>query len=179
MMAYVTVSQFAQSLIPTLSGFRAQGQSGQLESWLHNFVRYSWLAGWFTTIAVWLLADWGVPLVFGEDFAPAAAVLKWISLAIPLTALLWAGNTLSTVLGRGRIKFGASLVALLVFLVAALWLTPAYGAVGAAVALAFSTAANVFSLGLLLRSEISLNWPMLLVTSLAGVAIVGVIASIG
>ena len=179
MLAYVTVSQFAQSLIPTLSNFRAQGQHRHLQSWLRNFVRYSWLAGWFGTVAVWLLADWGVPLVFGSDFRPAAIGLKWISLAIPLTALLWAGNVAATVLGQGRVKFGASLVALLIFIVASVGLTPGYGAAGAAVALALATAAHVTILGLLLRSAISLDWLMLGVTAVLGAGLVAAIAGVG
>ena len=112
-------------------------------------------------IGVWLLADWGVPLVFGPEFTPAADSLKWISLAMPLAAVLWAGNVLATVIGRGKVKFAAALVALLTFIGTALGLTPLYGATGAALALSLAVAANVAVLSVYLQPEFALNWTML------------------
>lgn len=168
LMAYVTLGQFAQSLIPTLSNFWARGQITHLQQWLHRFVRYSWLLSWLATIIVWLGADWAVPLVFGTDFAPAALALKGISLGIPLAALLWAGNTVATVTGQGRVKFGASLAALLFFLAAAVWLVPIYGAAAAALALSLSVGVNVAVLKLFLPSTFSLDGGMLLISTVVG-----------
>ncbi|HXV42123.1 MAG TPA: hypothetical protein VEC96_03605, partial [Anaerolineae bacterium] len=148
---YSTISQFAQSMIPALSSFRAQGQTDQMRRWLGNFIGYSWWLNCLGVLAVWLLADWAIPLVFGSEFGPAAASLKWISLAMPLAALLWAGNIWATVIGLGRVKFGASLIALLVFAATAVWLTPLYAAAGAAVALSLAVAANVAVLAVYLR----------------------------
>jgi len=162
LMVYITLSQFAQSLIPTLGSLRAKGETAQMQIWLDNFVRYSWLLSWLGVIVIWLTADWAVPLVFGAEFAAGAAALKWVSLSIPMTAVLWAGNSLSTVVGRGRIKFGASVVGLVVFVAAAVWLTPLYGAVGAAMALGLSITANVAALVLYLRPDFRLNWGLLI-----------------
>jgi O-antigen/teichoic acid export membrane protein len=148
LLAYITVSQFAQGLIPMLSGFRAKGQLERIRQWLRSFVCYSWWFSCLGVVTVWLLADWSVPLVFGPEFAAAAASLKWISLGIPLASLLWAGNVFATVFGQGRVKFGAALVALLVFLGIGLWLIPLYGAIGAALALCLAIAANVAVLGI-------------------------------
>ena len=175
LMAFVTLSQFAQSLIPTLSGLRTRGENAQMQQWLRNFVRYSWLISWLGAIAVWLLADWGVPFVFGIDFAPATAALKWISVGIPLAALLWAGNTMATVTGQGNVKFGASLAALLIFLAAVVWLAPTYGAMGAAIALSLSVGVNVAVLSLFLRADFALEWPVLLFSTLIGGASLGVL----
>lgn len=169
LMAYVTLGQFAQSLIPTLSGFQANGQRESMQQWLHRFIRYSWLISWLGTISVWLLADWGVPLVFGAEFAPAAGALKWISLGIPLAALLWAANATATVLGRGKIKFSASLAALLVFLLVAAWLVPGLGAAGAALALSLAVLVNTVIITVLLQPDFNLNWPSLV----AGTAVSG------
>jgi PST family polysaccharide transporter len=168
LMAYVTFGQFAQSLIPTLSGFQAQGQAAQVEAWLHRFIRYSWLVGWLGSLIVWLVADGAVPLVFGADFAPAAAALKWISLGIPIAALLWAGNVLATVVGRGQVKFWASLVALLVFLAVAVVLVPIYGAGGGAVALSLSVVVNVAVLSVFLKPGLNLPWRLLIFSTLLG-----------
>lgn len=169
LMAYITLGQFAQSLIPTLTTFRNQGQAAQVEAWLHRFIRYSWLIGWLGTLSVWLVADWAVPLVFGADFAPAAAALKWISLGIPLAALLWAGNALATVVGRGNVKLGASLAALVVFLAVAVALVPTYGAAGGAVALSLSVVVNVAILSFYLKPDLSLPWRLLIVSTLLSV----------
>ncbi len=178
MMAYVTLSQFAQSLIPALSRFKVQGQVGQMQLWLRNFVRYSWLGTWLVTVVVWLVADWGIPLLFGQEFGGAATPVKWLSLAMPLTALLWAGNAVATAVGQGRVKFAASLVGLVLFVAAAGWLVPDMGATGAAMALAMSVGANVLMLVLLLGPEFTLNWPLLASTALAGVAIIAGLSSL-
>ena len=154
---YSTISQFAQSMIPALSSFRARGQTDQMRRWLGNFIGYSWWLNCLGVLAVWLLADWAIPLVFGSEFGPAAASLTWISLAMPPAALLWAGNILATVIGLGRVKFGASLIALLVFMATAVWLTPLYAAAGAAVALALAVAANVAVLAVYLRPYFRLS----------------------
>jgi O-antigen/teichoic acid export membrane protein len=161
LLTYITVSQFAQSLIPTLSTFQARGQVTERQRWLGNFVGYGWWLNWVGVVAVWLLADRSVPLVFGPEFGPTATSLKWISLGMPLSVILWAGNVLATVIGRGKVKFGAALVALLIFLSLTWWLAPAYGAAGAAIALSLAVAANVVILAVYLRPEFKLDWAIL------------------
>jgi hypothetical protein len=86
---------------------------------------------------------------------------------------------MATVAGRGRVKFSASLVALFVFVLATVWLTPIYGAAGTSVALALSVAANVVILGLFLQPDFSLPWPMLFFSSLAGTASLFLIVNFG
>lgn len=168
LLAYITISQFAQSLLPALSELRSQGRPEEAKRWLRRFVRYAWSFGWLATLAVWLLADWGVPRVFGPDFAPAATVLKWIGLGIPLAALLWAGNLVATLSGRGAWKFAASLAGLLTFLGVALILVPAYRAGGAALALSLATLVNVVVLSLALRRDFAPGWRMVRRSALAG-----------
>jgi O-antigen/teichoic acid export membrane protein len=167
MLPYLMLTQFALSLVPALSEFQAQGRDDKLSQWTRDFVFYSWLIGWLGVIAVWLTADWGVPFVFGVDYLPAVAVFKWISFGIPLAGLLWAGNALATVVGRGRVRFISSLVALGVFMVLTFWLVPLYAAAGAALALSLSIVANVAVLIIALQPVFSLEWPMLLVSGSA------------
>lgn len=157
LMAYVTVSQFGQSLIPTLSGYRAAGQAVELRRLLGNFMRIGLLITVLGTLAIWLLAGWAVPLVFGPEFAPAAEAMRWISLGMPLAVLAWSGNVMATVSGRGGVKFSASLAALLVFLAAALLLIPAQAAAGAAMALSLAVLAHVIVLILRLRPDFDLG----------------------
>ena len=175
MMPYLMLTQVAFSLVPTLSEFYTTGQIDKMQAWLHNFVRYSWLFGWLGVIGVWLTVDWGVLLIFGPDYALAAAPLKWISLGIPLAGPLWAGNALATVTGRGPLKFWATLAALLVFLAAALWLIPGYLAAGAAIALSVSILVNVGVLIVSLQPEFTLERPVLLtggITAIVAIAII-------
>jgi O-antigen/teichoic acid export membrane protein len=176
LLAYVTTGQFAQSLIPNLSDFYNRGQVEQMGHWLNNFVRAGWLLAWLGVITVWAVADWATPLVFGADFAPAAAALKWISLGMPLAVLLWAANVTATVTGKGTLKFAASLAALAIFGVMALILIPLRGAAGASLALGAAVLANVVVLVLFLRPEFKLKWGLLLViVSISIVCLVGVI----
>lgn len=175
LMPYLLLTQLALSLVPTLSNFYVRGQLAEMRRWTQHFVRYSWLAGWLGVVGVWLTVDWGAPLVFGADYAPAAGALKWISLAIPLAGILWAGNAIANVTGRGNVKFGASLVTLIVFVLMAGWLIPTHLAAGAALALSLAVAANVLVLVLLLKSDFSLEWPLLLITGLAASLILFVI----
>jgi O-antigen/teichoic acid export membrane protein len=58
-------------------------------------------------------------------------------------------------------------VGLLVFVAAAIWLTPLYGAVGAALALGMSIAANVMVLAWYLRPDFRLSWGLLAGSGLA------------
>jgi hypothetical protein len=72
---------------------------------------------------------------------------------MPLATLLWAGNVLTTVLERGKVRLGATLMALLAFIIAAGWLTPVYGAAGAALALTLAVTVNVVVSGFYLWSN--------------------------
>ena len=142
MVGYMTTGQFAQSLIPTLSKLRNQGDTAEVRRWLFNFTRVGAVLGLIGVLGVWLIADWGVPLLFGADFAAAVAAFKWISLGLPLAAGLWAISVGATVTGRGQARFIASLVGLVTFVLLALWLAPVAGAAGTSVALVVALAAN-------------------------------------
>ena len=157
LMVYVTVSQFAQSLIPTLGRLRADGDRAAARRVLGSFMRISLLITILGTSAVWLLADWAVPVVFGVEFKPAAPAMRWISLGMPLAVLAWTGNIVATVSGRGADKFGASLAGLVVFLLASLLLVPDHGAAGAALGLSLAVLAHVVTLLVRLGPEFRLG----------------------
>jgi len=172
LMSYLFLTQFSQSLVPTLTNLYNQQRTAEMGRWIKNFVNYSWLLGWLAVVGVWLVADWGVLFAFGPDYANAAPALKWISLGIPLSGPLWAGNAIATVVGRGRIRFGATLVALLVFLSTAFWLIPLYAAAGASMAMSMAVGANMLVLTIFLRPHLRIGWPLLL--SSAAVGLLGV-----
>lgn len=157
LVVYGTVSQFAQSLIPALSTLRAQGDFGEMQRRLGCFLRTGLLVTLAGVAAVWLLAGWIAPLLFGEDFAAAAPALRGISLAMPLCVVVWAANVVATASGRGAVKFSATLAALLVFLAGVLALAPAYGAAGAALALSLAVCVQAVVLVVRLWPEFRLG----------------------
>lgn len=179
LMPYLLLTQVAFSFVPTLSGYYAEGQTHQMQQWVSNFVRYSWLIGWVGVIAVWLTAEWGVQFVFGPDYAEAAAPLKWISVGIPLSALLWGANIVATVTGQGKLRFWSSLAALTVFLAASFWLVPRYSATGAAMGLSLSVVANFAVLLYFLRSIYKPAWPLFLSTGALGGTALWLLAGAG
>ena len=157
LMVYVTVSQFAQSLIPGLSTLRAQGRDDEMQRRLGSFMRTGLLVTAVGTVAVWLLAGWAAPLVFGQDFAAAAPALRWISMAMAPAVIVWAANVTATVTGRGGVKFSGFLTALLVFLAGTLALAPIYGAAGTALALSIAVLVQAVVMMVRLRPEFALS----------------------
>lgn len=157
LMVYVTVSQFAQSLIPALSALRTAGRGDEIQRRLGGFMRAGLLVTIPGTAAVWLLAGWAAPLAFGQDFAAAAPALRWISLAMAPAVIVWAANVTATVSGRGAVKFSGILAALAVFLAGALILAPQYGAAGAALALSLGVLVQAAVLTARLRPEFRLS----------------------
>ena len=151
LIVYGTVSQFAQSLIPALTQLRAEGRADEMRHRLHRFVRTGLIITSMGTLAVWLLGGWGAPILFGRGFGPAAEPMKWLSLAMPLSVIVWAANVTATVTGRGAVKASAILAALVTFLVGALLLTPTNGATGTAQALSLAILVQSVVLTVLLR----------------------------
>ena len=128
LMVYVTISQFAQSLIPGLRTL-----------WSSRAHRDEYSGGWavFMRIGCWSRSRvrrrsgcWPAGRRwYLLDFAGAAPALRWISLAMPPAVIVWAANVTATVSGRSG-QFSGFLTALLVFLAGTLALTPVYGAAG-------------------------------------------------
>ena len=151
MLAYMTSGQYAQSLIPELSKFFGHQQYRRMIEWLRTFASWGWWLGVAAAALVWALADWAVPVVFGPEFSGAAGAIKWISLGIPLAALVWTGNVTATIVGHGKTKFAASLVALICFVALSVWLAPIFGAVGASLALVSALTTHLLVLYFVLR----------------------------
>lgn len=157
LMVYVTISQFALSLVPSLGELRAAGENQQSRRWLGSFMRVGLALATLGTLAIWLLADWAAPLVFGPEFAAVAPAMRWISLGIPLAVLAWAGNITATVTGRGGVKFSAAATSLAAYLAITLWLAPSWGAAGVALALSVAILVHVLVLATRLRPDFDLG----------------------
>ena len=170
MMPYLLLTQIAFSFVPTVSDLYARGQFKQVQQWVQTFVSVSWLIGWLGVLAVWLLADWGVVFVFGPDYAPAAAPLKWISLSFPPAGLLWGAYLVAMVTGQGQLRLWASVAALGSFLALSFWLVSTLGASGVAIAMTVSVVVNFAVLYLFMRRDLSLPWGTLGMSSLIAAA---------
>jgi O-antigen/teichoic acid export membrane protein len=85
----------------------------------------------------------------------------------------------ANVTGRGQVKFWATVGGLLVFLALTFFLAPLYGATGAAIALCFAIGVNVAVLTIFLYPDLTLQWPLLIISSVAGIALLGAISSYG
>jgi O-antigen/teichoic acid export membrane protein len=157
MLAYITLGQYAQSLIPQLSRLVDHHQYPRMIGWLRTFAGWGWWLGVGAVALVWLLADWAVPVVFGAEFSGAAGAVKWISLGIPLAALVWTGNITATIVGHGKTKFTASVVALICFVALTVWLAPIFGAVGVSLALVSALIFNALVLFFVLRRVVLAN----------------------
>jgi O-antigen/teichoic acid export membrane protein len=156
LVAYVTISHFAQSLLPVLSAGRQDPDRIEMRRWLAGFLRVGMVTAIVTAAAVWLTADWAAPLVFGRALGAAAAPIKVIALAIPAAVLAWAGNVLATACGRPGSRMRAALVAMSVFLGGALIGIPSAGAVAAAAAVGAAVAVHALVLWRALRHELDL-----------------------
>lgn len=156
LMVYVTVSQFAQSLLPALAAHRQQSDHAGMERWLGGFLRIGVAAAIACIAAVWLTADRLAPLIFGSAFAAAAMPIRVIMLAAPAAVLAWAGNVLATACGRPRARGAASLAAAATFLLAGLILIPPAGATGAAAAIGAAVLVHALAIWLALRAELDL-----------------------
>jgi PST family polysaccharide transporter len=158
LIVYGTVSQFAQSLIPALTLCRSQNRLDEMRRLLGRFVAVGLAVTTLGALAVWLLAGWGAPIVFGRGFGPAAESMRWLSLAMPLSVVVWAANVTATVTGRGAVKASGILAALAVFLATSLALVPAQGAAGAALALTLAILVQATVLVFRLRSDLRLTF---------------------
>ena len=156
LMVYVTVSQFAQGLLPALAAQRHQSDTAEMERWLGGFLRVGIAAAAVTAVATWLTADWLAPLVFGSAFAPAATPIKVLMLAAPAAVVAWAGNVLATACGRPRARLTAALAAVSTFLLFGLILIPPAAAAGAAAAIGAALVVHALLLWWALRPELDL-----------------------
>jgi O-antigen/teichoic acid export membrane protein len=93
---------------------------------------------------MWAVATPLAPLLFGEDFGPAAETQRMMALALLPVPMAWAGVTLTALERRPRRKLWAALVGMAVFVVAAVWLR---GLASPGIALAFGLAMLGYAAG--------------------------------
>jgi O-antigen/teichoic acid export membrane protein len=112
----------------------SQGQEASYRRSADGFVRLSAAGGLLLAVACYPSADWLIGLVFGEEYAAAATILRILSASFALKFLLVALQTVLTTRDQHRLRTGALAVATAGAVLGHLVLIPAYGAVGAAAA---------------------------------------------
>jgi O-antigen/teichoic acid export membrane protein len=127
------VDALLQPLLPAISGLVASWPERAHEAFERS-TRISAVASGAVAAAVVPMLCYGVPVVYGEDFARAS----WLFLPLALVSLVQSlNNPVSAFVNareRGGARLKATSAALLVNVVVAVSLIPAYGAWGAVVA---------------------------------------------
>jgi O-antigen/teichoic acid export membrane protein len=91
------------------------------------------LLGMAAMIAVWVLAPWGINILFGVAYEGAVAALRILALAIPLRFAATSIGSVLTTSKHMRIKVYLMAVVALANIVLNLMLIPGYGMFGAAI----------------------------------------------
>lgn len=121
--------------------FRSDSERGRL-LWHSLFA----ILGWSVVggLALQWLAQF-IPLLFGEQFAQAAQLARWLALWMPLYALRLVGTSILTSQGRLVLRISIECIGLAVMVALAAWSIPQWGAIGA-VAMALGTEALLATL---------------------------------
>ena len=144
LLIYTLLGQVAYAFVPILTQLYLAQQSAEADVWLGRVARYSTMLVALAVGGMWAVATPMAPLLFGQDFAPAAETQRMMALALLPLPVAWAGVTLTAVERRPRRKLWAALAGMAVFGVAAVALR---GAQSPGIALAFGLAMLGYAAG--------------------------------
>lgn len=99
------------TLLPHFSGLDIAAKRAMVE----RVFRLALVAGAAVAVPVFAVAPWIVPLAYGADFAPAAAYVQGLVVAMALSPALWVVNVANRASERGRPGVEMALAALAVF----------------------------------------------------------------
>jgi len=86
------------SLLPHMAGLPIEEKRPLFE----RSFRLALTAGFVVAIPVWVVSPWIVPLIYGEEFAPASTFVRGLVLAMAFTPAIWTVNVANRSAGRGR-----------------------------------------------------------------------------
>ena len=155
--ADAVLSASSYSVVPTSSWLRARGDEGSLRELLATGTRYSLLVTLPVVVLAAVVAGPLIRLWVGSDYpaAPGLAVVALLYIAI--TAPIQVGSNLLLGVGRAGSILRAAALALIVNLVASLFLVHTMGIVGAFVGTLLGTALLVPLLGRSALHEVSVT----------------------
>jgi len=156
-LVYTIIDQLIRAFLPTVTEFHEDGQQERVGRWLQTLTRWGAALAVAAVIGVQYTADWILPVVLGKDYVEAATVLRVMLLSLPALVLVGVGTVAAAVHQSPRVKLIAIAVGAVTFWASALYVTPRYGAVGAAWALTLGL--NVYALLLFSQVRRALNFP--------------------
>lgn len=107
---------------------------GEMEQSLGRLLRLSLLAGVLGAVAIYFLAPWLIPLLYGKDFGPGSVMLQTILPGIILFIIFRLLNSRLSGLGKPMTAIYSVVPALAVNIILNIIWIPEYGGVGAAMA---------------------------------------------
>ncbi|HHB90339.1 MAG TPA: lipopolysaccharide biosynthesis protein [Anaerolineae bacterium] len=168
-LVYTIIDQLIRSFLPTVTEFHEGGQQERVGRWLQTLTRWGAALAVVAVIGVQYTADWILPLVLGRAYGEAATVLRVMLLSLPALVLVGVGTVAAAVHQSPRVKLVAIAVGAFTFWASAVYVTPRFGAVGAAWALTLGL--NVYALLLFsqVRQALAFPWRKLILLLLLGV----------
>ncbi len=168
-LVYTIIDQLIRSFLPTVTEFHEGGQQDRVGRWLQTLTRWGAALAVVAVIGVQYTADWILPLILGSAYGEAATVLRVMLLSLPALVLVGVGAVAAAVHQSPRVKLIAIAVGAIAFWGSALYVTPRYGAVGAAWALTLGL--NIYALLLFsqVRQALHVSWIRLIALLLLGV----------
>jgi len=168
-LVYTIIDQLIRSFLPTVTEFHEGGQQERVGRWLQTLTRWGAALAVVAVIGVQYTADWILPLILGHAYGEAATVLRVMLLSLPALVLVGVGTVAAAVHQSPRVKLIAIAVGAITFWSSALYVTPRFGAVGAAWALTLGL--NIYALLLFsqVRHALRFPWRKLIALLLLGV----------
>ena len=167
-LVYTIIDQLVRSFLPTVTEFHEGGQHDRLGRWLQTLTRWGAALAIVAVIGVQYTADWILPLVLGQAFGEAATVLRVMLLSLPALVLVGVGTVAAAVHQSPRVKLIAIAVGAITFWGAAVYITPRFGAVGAAWALTLGLNGYALLLFAQVRHVLRFPWSKLIALFLLG-----------
>ena len=164
------VSQLVVMLTPSLTKFHISNQAEEVNRWLGFTLKYLTILMFAFLLGVYTFGEWGVQLIWGEEFSGVVGNLKILAIGLLAVPLIRIGLTLAIVRDYPGKVFAVTAAALVSFLVLSAALVSRMGSLGTAIAVssALLVAAVVTFQRFSLRRvfEVALFWRLLLLSAL-------------
>jgi O-antigen/teichoic acid export membrane protein len=152
--AAASMMPLAWSLAPLLGGHVDRGDRAAVAAWIDRLLRAFAAAGVGAVLGALFLADHVTPLVFGAAYAPAAANVLPLALALTALGLGTATSLLSLLHDRPGEALVASALRLAVFVSVGGLLAARWGSLGACIAVAAASAIHAAYSAWRMRGEL-------------------------
>ena len=137
---YALIGQLSRSIIPTLTMLHASGKDREVRQWLGDSLKYLAVLASVFLLLVLGAGRWMAALAWGEEFHAVADILMVLSVGLLMAPVIAITVALAIVYNRPEKIIPLSGGGLLAFLALSALLVPAWGALGASVAVTLGLA---------------------------------------